>query len=125
MHLRVIPARGIRLAAAGVAAPLVLVLILALVRLIQRDSAGVAVMAAVAGSYLVLAAPVLAWLNRRVDPGERVSAWSWVLLSGFGASLAGHALGLGSGWQREMISGLGLACVIAIAVIERRSRGRE
>lgn len=122
MHLRVIPARGIRLAAAGVAAPLVLVLILALVRLIQRDSAGVAVMAAVAGSYLVLAAPVLAWLNRRVDPGERVSAWSWVLLSGFGASLAGHALGLGSGWQREMISGLGLACVIAIAVIERRRR---
>lgn len=107
----------------GLAAPLAVLLILTVVRLGEPGSSFGPVALTAAGIYVVLAAPVSGWLSARGVLPTGLPGYAFLLLAGFGVSIAVQGLGLVSGLAALVVTGLGTACMIGVALAAVRRRG--
>jgi hypothetical protein len=109
---------------AGLAAPLVVLLILVVIRLAAADRGFGPVALTAAGLYVVLAAPVSAWLCARGILKTGLPGYAFVLLAGFGVSMLVPGLGLATGPAALVVAGLGPACMIGVALAAVRGTAR-
>jgi hypothetical protein len=109
---------------AGLAAPLVVLLILLVVRLAEADRSFGPVALTAAGIYVVLAAPVCGWLGARGILPTRLPGYAFVLLAGFGVSMLVAGLGIVTGPAALVAAGLGTVCMIGVALAAVRGAGR-
>jgi hypothetical protein len=102
------------------AAPLVVLLVLEVARLAQRDFGFGATALVAAGGYLVLASPLVAWLDARRVVRFGVPGPGYLLMAGFGLTLGIRGLGLVRGPGEQIVMGLGTLCMIGLATVSLR-----
>ncbi len=105
----------------GLGLPLIMLLALAGIRLIQHDADFSPVALTAAGLYVMLVAPVGAWLNARGFSVPRAPGYVFGLLALFGLSMAVRGLGLVRGTASLLvaIAGTGLLAAAAVGSLRR------
>jgi hypothetical protein len=100
----------------GLGLPLIMLFALAGIRLIQHDADFSPVALTAAGLYVILAAPVGAWLNARGFSVPRAPGYGFVLLALFGVSMMVRGLGLVRGTAALLVAIAGTGFLAAAAV---------
>ena len=106
----------------GLGMPLAMLLVLTIIRLVQYDTGFGPVVLTAAGVYILLAAPVGAWLNANGFSAPRVPGYVFWLLGLFGLTMAVRGLGLVRGIGALLVMGLGTGSLMAAALMSLRSR---
>jgi len=106
----------------GLGMPLAMVLVLLTIRLIQYDAGFGPVALTAAGIYILLAAPVGAWLNAKGFSDPRVPGYVFWLLGLFGLTMAVRGLGLVRGIAALLMMGVGTGALMAVALVSLRER---
>ena len=99
----------------GLGLPLAMLLVLTIIRLIQYDTSFGPVVLTAAGVYIVLAAPVGAWLNANGFSSPRIPGCVFWLLGLFGLTMAVRGLGLVRGIAALLVMGLGTGSLMTAA----------